>query len=338
MGAGSQNHGMIDDKLETQIAYEIAQLNKRAAYWDVRIPLTPRQLLKRDYQPSRSCRLIQAQDGWLAVNLPRADDLEMVPAWLEIPVDGDPWAAISHAAQSRPIACLLERAHMLHLAVAQVDEVRGQSQARTNIPPHMLREIAPPRSLKGLGVLDLSALWAGPLCGGLLARAGMQVTKLESPSRPDTTPTTMPILDKFLNGRKRKIKDMIDFQHIDKYIFSSNILITSARPHALARHGITPDALFSRNPHLLWIAITAYGWMGEAGWRIGFGDDCAAAGGLLKWNDGKPDFMGDALADPLTGLFAARQALTALSHGHAGLIDIALAPTSARIAHALAVC
>ena len=54
--------------------------------------------------------------------------------------------------------------------------------------------------------------------------------------------------------------------------------------------------MFTLNPDLLWIAITGHGWAGAAGLRIGFGDDCAAAGGLVEWHNDIPRFMGDALA------------------------------------------
>ena len=41
------------------------------------------------------------------------------------------------------------------------------------------------RSLRGLTVVDLSSLWAGPLCGRLLADRGARVIKVESTARPD---------------------------------------------------------------------------------------------------------------------------------------------------------
>ena len=46
--------------------------------------------------PNGSCRLIQAKDGWIAVNLARATDREMLPAWLGAEAEGDPWVAPRH--------------------------------------------------------------------------------------------------------------------------------------------------------------------------------------------------------------------------------------------------
>ena len=119
-------------------------------------------------------------------------------------------------------------------------------------------------------------------------------------------------------------------------IGEARVLITSARPHALARLGLDEARLFQINPDLLWIAITAHGWSGDAAMRVGFGDDCAAAGGLVRWDDGAPRFLGDALADPLTGMTAATFALEALAKGKGGLLDVSLARTAATFAKAMA--
>ena len=67
--------------------------------------------------------------------------------------------------------------------------------------------------------------------------------------------------------------------------------------------------------------------------RIGFGDDCAVAGGLVDIDaNGSPAFVGDAIADPLTGARAAAVALRALALASAGLYDISLAGTAAQVA------
>lgn len=94
---------------------------------------------------------------------------------------------------------------------------------------------------------------------------------------------------------------------------------------------MAPENLAKRNPGLVWIAVTGHGWSGASGERIGFGDDCAAAGGLVRWDErGAPQFMGDALADPLTGLSSAIAGLEALSLGGGYLVDAALAQTAAQ--------
>jgi crotonobetainyl-CoA:carnitine CoA-transferase CaiB-like acyl-CoA transferase len=71
------------------------------------------------------------------------------------------------------------------------------------------------------------------------------------------------------------------------------------------------------------VSITA---AGRAAERVGFGDDVAAGAGLVAWTDaGTPVFVGDAIADPLTGLAAAVLAMTAPGDGAGVLWDLAMA-------------
>ena len=96
----------------------------------------------------------------------------------------------------------------------------------------------------------------------------------------------------------------------------ADVVVTSARPAALERLGLSAERLKRKT----WVAITAHGAVGCGALRVGFGDDCAVAGGLVAWVDGAPRFMGDALADPLTGVEAA----LAVLGGGRGLIDMAM--------------
>jgi hypothetical protein len=268
------------------------------------------------------CRLIRAADGWLAVNLPREEDLAAVPAWLECPAGADPWQTITAEAAHRPADALLERAILLHLPIAKV----GEAAPLSLTPAAGVGETTNPAYHN---VIDLSALWAGPACGGLLAEAGFPVIRIESPNRADPTPHVSPQLDARLNGGKRRLSLEPRSAELHAMLGEASVLITSGRPHALARMGLEPDALFARNPRLVWVAITAHGWAGDAALRVGFGDDCAAAGGLVQNTDTGPHFLGDALADPLTGLLAAISAMESVAAGQSGLLDFPLARCAA---------
>ena len=183
-------------------------------------------------------------------------------------------------------------------------------------------------------VVDLSALWAGPMCGAILAEAGAQVTKVESTRRPDPTRGSAPLFFQRLNGRKRDLPldlgSAAGQGRLRDEILAANVLITSARPRAFVSLGLSPDEIFTANPALTWVAITGYGWTGEAAARVAFGDDAAAAGGLVRWTRaGAPRFLGDALADPVTGLAAALGALQGLASGGGVLADVSLARSAA---------
>lgn len=289
--------------------------------------LAPQQVLERDApgglaapgtaSANRHCRLLATADGWCAVNLARADDVELVPALTGR--DGEPWAALAQWAGALRAEDVRDRATELQLPAAVV----GESTPQRLAPPGGR---AVPRK-----VVDLSALWAGPLCAGLLARAGSRVVRIESLGRPDPTPASSPLLDARLNGGKTRLP--LDLRSetgraaLMAELADADVLVTSARPAALARLGLEAENV----PHLTWVAITAHGSAGPGAARVGFGDDCAAAGGLVQWDEGAPSFLGDALADPLAGLEGALAVLA----GQRGLIDLAMARVAAAYAKRL---
>jgi hypothetical protein len=287
------------------------------------------------WSANRSCRLIRAADAWMAVNLPRASDLEAVPAWIGTSIGSDPWRAIIRRVAQSPSRTLLARARLLGLPVCRVGETRAPRLAAP------LRRMAPGTGrARGacrwseLRVVDLSSLWAGPLCGHVLIQAGAQVTKIEHIGRPDPTRLSPGKFFHRLNhGKANRSLDFGepgDIEALRRLMATADVVITSARARAFDQLGLTPASLFAVNPRLTWVAITGHGWLGGGADRVGFGDDAAAAGGLVRWSrDGAPRFCGDALADPITGLAAAVGALRAVRRGGGILVDAALARSAA---------
>ncbi len=128
-------------------------------------------------------RLMRSGDGWCALTLSRQDDVDAVPALLESDAVGDdPWPPVQDWVAGNASADVTARARLLGLPVAALGETRAA-------PPRIttLGAAAPPRKPPGLLVADLSSMWAGPLCGQLLARAGATVVKVETAARPDGT-------------------------------------------------------------------------------------------------------------------------------------------------------
>jgi len=316
----------------------------RSSDWGKRVVIDPRSILDRGAElalsapgrtsPNGSCRIMRAADGWIAVNLPRADDWTLMPAWLESEVPTADWHELEIAVADRPVFYLRERAVMLGVAAGMVGEVAHDAGPIT--PTFAMGE---PRLRVGPPVVaDLTSLWAGPLCAGLLARGGARVTRYESAQRPDPSRHAAPHFYRSLN--QGKAHQLLDFQTFEgrtrlrEALGEADIVVTSARPRAFAALGIDPEDMFAANPSLIWVAITGYGWQGQSGQRVAFGDDAAAAGGLLRWTaGGEPRFLGDALADPLTGLAAASAAMRAWKDGGGVLIDVALARVAAFAAH-----
>jgi hypothetical protein len=279
--------------------------------------------------PNRACRMARAADGWIAVNLAREEDRDLVPAWLHGEFDEDPWDQFERLAPGRACADLVADAVMLGLPAAAVGEiVRDRPGAELTLQGPARRGREP----KALKVVDLSALWAGPMCGAILAAMGAQVLRIENTGRPDPTRGSTPEFYRRLNGEKRELtldfRDSGDRLRLREAVFAADVVIAGARPRAFPALGFSPDEVAARGG--VFVAVTGYGWTFEGGARVAFGDDAAAAGGLVRWTErGEPHFLGDALADPVTGLAAAIGALEAVQAGAAGLVDAGLAPCAA---------
>src|SRR5262249_54087931 len=151
--------------------------------------------------------------------------------------------------------------------------------------------------------------------------------------RPDTTAASAPKLDLRLNGAKGRKTLALGTEHGRAALWSEieacDVLITSARARALSGFGLTPEKTFADRPDLVWIAVTGHGWDSA---RVAFGDDAAASGGLAAFENGAPRFIGDAVADPLTGLAAAARGLRAVARGEGAFVGAALAQVAAYVA------
>lgn len=298
--------------------------------------------------PGGSCRMIRAADGWLAVNLARVSDREMVPAWLEAESSSDIWSQLEARLGLQRTSALLSRARLMGLPVAPV--ARAESTPRET--RSWLRVTAGIGKAKGKAsrepvVLDLSSLWAGPLCGHLLGLAGARVIKLESLERPDGARSGPSHFFDLLNAGKASVA--LEFTTargravLERLLERADIVIESARPRALGQLGIVAEEWVARRPGLTWLSITGYGRSEpEAGW-VAFGDDAAAAAGLCwatsQFNERlhggplPPLFCGDAIADPLTGLHAAAAAWASWLSGESRLLDISLCGVVRHILH-----
>jgi hypothetical protein len=275
--------------------------------------------------PNGACRLFRGADGWMALNLARPEDAELTAAWLECDA-GEAWGLVAAHAPQWTCAHLVARAELLGLPAARLGE------AAPAIAPILPVPGAAPRATRQrLNVIDLSALWAGPLCGAVLAAAGAEVVRIESLRRPDPSRHTTPGLFRRLNGDKFELgldlTDGHDRSRLLALVREADVVITSVRRRGLASLGLDPEALVREIPGLAWVAVSGYGWTGPD--RPAFGDDAAAAGGLVRWTAGEPRFAGDALADPITGLAAAASVLAALEVGGGAIVDAGMAPAAA---------
>ncbi|MEV4235441.1 CoA transferase [Nocardia sp. NPDC049737] len=223
-----------------------------------------------------------------------------------------------------------------------VRPVAGPSAAPSATPgpqsPWQTRRIAEPvvgARLDGAVVVDLSSMWAGPLCAHLLGRAGARVIKVESTRRPDGARRGDPRFFDWLHDGHEQLA--VDFHtpegqaKLRELISTADVVIEASRPRALAELGLAPGERVHRDGQV-WLSLTGYGRAEPM--RVAFGDDAAVAGGLVGWDGAEPVFCGDAIADPLTGICAALAVCCAVLGGGGQLIDLSMRATAAAFAAA----
>ena len=282
-----------------------------------------------DRSPGGSCRLLPCADSLLAVNLARADDWSLLPAWLET-ADSDAawdWPAVAQAIARRSAHELLARARLLGLAVAVAGAPRAEPVAWC-MPVMTGRPAAPAKEPL---VVDLSSLWAGPLCGRLLHAAGARVIKVESTARPDGARFGPPAFYARQNAGKSVVtldlRSATGIASLQDLLRQADIVIEASRPRALRQLGIDAEALVDQRPGLVWVSITGYGRDDPQQHWIAYGDDAAVAAGLswvLHAATGEWMIAGDAIADPLTGLHAAWAVWRAHRNGGGVLLSVPL--------------
>ena len=203
--------------------------------------------------------------------------------------------------------------------------------------------------LVGFRVLDLSRILAGPWASQMLADLGAEVIKIERPLAGDDTrswgPPYMPDGEgqvtteaAYFHGANRgKYSVCIDMSSaagqelIRNLVTKSDILIENFKVGGLKKYGLDYDNLKAINPKLIYCSITGFGQTGPYAERAGYDFMIQAMGGLMSVTGepgGQPMKVGVALADVLTGLYAANAIQAALIHqlrsGEGQYIDLAL--------------
>ncbi len=277
------------------------------------------------------CRLLCSTDGVVAVNLARDSDWELVPAWLQ-QAGMFQWPDIAKAVSGMATQTLLERARLLGLAVTNA--VRIPSHACTWQSFAQLGQPVARNDTDSPVVIDLTALWAGPLCSHLWQQAGARVIKVESEQRPDGARNGDPAFFQRLNAGKEEVTLPLHREAgrraLLELISEADIVLEGSRPRALRQMGILAEELLQSQPGLTWVSITGYGRNDPEGNWVAFGDDAGVAAGLsaiLHAVTGEWLICADAIADPLTGLHAAVAGWHYWRAGGGGLVALSLEQT-----------
>jgi crotonobetainyl-CoA:carnitine CoA-transferase CaiB-like acyl-CoA transferase len=173
--------------------------------------------------------------------------------------------------------------------------------------------------LGGITVLDLTRVLSGPYCTMLLADMGARVIKIEQPRKGDDTRAWgPPFLEGesayFLSINRNKESVTLDFKHphgravLDRLLEKSDVLVENFRPGTLTRAGLDYRALAARYPRLIYCSVSGFGQTGPRSKEPGYDAVMQAEGGLMSITgsaDGPPYRLGVAIADIVSGMFAA---------------------------------
>ncbi|MDM0002002.1 CoA transferase [Variovorax sp. J22P240] len=199
-----------------------------------------------------------------------------------------------------------------------------------------------PAALKGLRVIEMGQLIAGPFAGKTLGEFGADVIKIEAPGTGDPLRNWRLIKEgtsvwwQVQSRNKRSIA--LDLRSAEgqeiarKLIAEADVLIENFRPGTLEGWGMGYDVLSKQNPGLVMLRISGYGQTGPYRDLPGFGAIGEAMGGLrhLTGEPGRvPVRCGISIGDTLAALHGTIGILTALYHrkvngGQGQVIDVAL--------------
>lgn len=197
-------------------------------------------------------------------------------------------------------------------------------------------------ALKGVKVLELGSLIAGPYASALLAQFGADVIKIEPPKEGDPLRKWRTLYDGtslwwYTQSRNKKSVTLDlrseEGQEIARKLASeADIVIENFRPGTLEKWGLGWDRLSSMNPNLIMVRISGYGQTGPASQRPGFAAIAECMGGLryvTGYQDRAPVRVGVSLGDTLASLYGVVGALMAMHHlkvnaGKGQYIDVAL--------------
>jgi crotonobetainyl-CoA:carnitine CoA-transferase CaiB-like acyl-CoA transferase len=180
--------------------------------------------------------------------------------------------------------------------------------------------------LQGITVLDLTRVLSGPYCTMMLADMGARVIKIEQPSKGDDTRAWgPPFLDGesayFLSINRNKESVTLDFKTpegraiLERLAARADVLVENFRPGTMKKLGFDYETLAARFPRLIYCSISGFGQTGPRWKEPGYDAVMQGEGGLMSITgptDGQPYRLGVAIADIVSGMFAAQGVTLAL--------------------------
>ena len=193
-------------------------------------------------------------------------------------------------------------------------------------------------ALKGLRMIELGQLIAGPFCGQLMADHGVEVIKVEAPGIGDpmrkwgqSAPLWWPVVSRnkkcvTLNLREKEGQDILK-----EMVKKTDFLLENFRAGTMEKWGLGYEELSKINPRLIMIRVSGFGQTGPYAKRAGYGSIGEAMGGMRNLAGDPstpPSRIGLSIGDSLAATYATLGALMALRHrdqtGQGQVVDSAI--------------
>ena len=184
-------------------------------------------------------------------------------------------------------------------------------------------------SLKGIRVLELAQIMAGPTCGLLLADLGAEVIKIEKTPFGDDTRNFLPpdikgesaafmMMNRNKKGIALNLKDKDGIEIFKRMIKNSDVVLENFRKGTLDKLGVGYDVISKINPKIILCEISGYGRTGPYADKGGFDLVAQGMSGLMsitgESKEKPPMKVGAPITDITAGLLAASGILAAIIH------------------------
>ena len=182
-------------------------------------------------------------------------------------------------------------------------------------------------SLKGIQVIDISHVIAGPLTSFYLAQLGAEVIKIEKPGSGDvmrankeSTPTDIPTAFSSLNAGKKSlaidIRTTEGADAIRSLAKNAHVFIENFRPGVVNKYGLDYESIKKINPQIVYCSISGYGQQGNWATRGGYDQVIQSLSGMMMMSgpehDTNPTKVGFPVIDIAVGMLGALSITSAI--------------------------
>jgi crotonobetainyl-CoA:carnitine CoA-transferase CaiB-like acyl-CoA transferase len=176
-------------------------------------------------------------------------------------------------------------------------------------------------TLAGIRIVEQGTFITGPCAGMMLADLGADVIKIESPEgdpyRTYQGGQYSPHFQAYNRNKRSLALDMklkSDCALFERLAAEADVYIQNFRPGTAERLGAGVGRLQELNPRLVYCSISGFGSSGPYSERPSYDSVAQALSGFLSVvvDNRRPQFLGPALADAITGMYASQAILAAL--------------------------